>query len=269
LRALWQRLIETDLLDYAGSVAFSAILSVFPFLLFVLSLASLVVGPGTVASLVEAVHRVAPPQAAAVVTDRIRALASGPSLGLVTFGAALTVWSASGAAASLITAFDRVYEVRDRRPLWKTRALAVLVTLVSAVLVVAATAAALVTPVVASALGRPLDRVLLCLRWPTAAVLMAVVLAVLYHVLPDVDRPFRLITPGSLVAVALWIAATIGFSFYVGHFGRYEAVYGALGGLIVLLLWLWISAIVVLLGANINAALEHLAQGPGADRRAG
>jgi membrane protein len=203
------------------------------------------------------------------VTDRIHALAAGPSLGLATFGAVLTVWSASGAAASLITAFDRAYQVRDRRPLWKTRGLAVLVTLVSAVLVVAAAALALATPAVASALGRPLGRVLLWLRWPSAGLLMTVVLAVLYHLLPDVDQRFRLLTPGSVVAVALWILASIGFSFYAGRFGHYEAVYGALGGLIVLLFWLWISAIVVLLGAEINAVLDHLAQETRPEKPAG
>jgi membrane protein len=261
-RALWRRVLETDLLDYAGSVAFSAILSVFPFLLFVVSLASLFVPPGTVAAVVEDVRRLAPPQAAEVVTNRIHAITSGPSPGIATVGAVLTLWSASGAVASLITAFDRAYEVRDRRPLWKTRGLAVLVTLGSAAFVVAAAAVALVTPAVTAHVGDTLATLLRWLRWPVAALLMAVTVAVLYYFLPDVERPFRLFTPGSVVAVALWILVSLGFSFYAGHFGRYQVVYGALGGAIVLLFWLWISAIVVLLGAEINATLEHLARGP-------
>jgi membrane protein len=256
-RALRERVLASDLLDYAGSVAFSAILAVFPFLLFAVSLASLVVDPATLASLVEQVHRLVPPQAADVVEDRLRALASGPSPGLATVGAVLTVWSASGAVAALITAFDRAYDVRESRPLWKTRGLAVLVTLAGAVFFVAAAALALATPQLAALLWHPLGTLVLWLRWPVSAVLMTLILACLYSVLPSGERVFRLITPGSLVAVALWILASLGFSFYVRHFGEYEVVYGALGGLMVLLLWLWISAVVVLLGAQVNAVLER------------
>ena len=260
-RALWHRVLASDLLDYAGSVAFSAILAVFPFLLFAVSLASLVIDPVTLASLVDQVRRVVPPQAADVVEDRLRALASGPSPGLATFGAVLTVWSASGAVAALITAFDRSYQVPDPRPFWKTRGLAVLVTLAGAVFFVAAAALALATPALAALLWHPLGALVLWLRWPVAAVLMTLILACLYSILPAGKRPFRLITPGSLVAVALWILASIGFSFYAGKFGAYEVVYGALGGIIVLLLWLWISAIVILLGAQINAVLERPSSG--------
>lgn len=255
-RALWTSILRNDLLDYAGSIAFSAILSVFPFLLFAVSLASLVIDPTTLASLVEEVRRVMPAQAADVITHRLEVLTSGPSPGLVTAGAVLAVWSASGAVASLVTGFNRVYGVRESRPIWKTRGLALLVTLAGAVFFVAAAALALVTPVVAAALGRPLGLVVLCLRWPTAALLMTLILACLYYVLPDVEQDFHVITPGSFVAVALWILVSLGFSLYTSRFARYEVVYGALGGVIVLLLWLWLSAVVVLLGAEINAVIR-------------
>jgi membrane protein len=254
-RALWEGILQNDLLDYAGSIAFSAILSVFPFLLFAVSLASLVIDPATLGSLVEQVRRVMPAQAADVIAHRLHVLTSGPSRGVVTVSAVLAVWSASGAVASLITAFDRAYGVRESRPLWKTRGLAVLFTLAGAAFFVAAAALALLTPVVAAALGHPLGLVVLWLRWPVAALLMTLILACLYYLLPDVEQGFHLITPGSLVAVALWILVSLGFSLYTSHFGSYEVVYGTLGGAIVLLLWLWLSAVVVLVGAEINAVL--------------
>src|SRR5262249_2331157 len=108
--ALGKRIARADLLDYAGSVAFSALLSVFPFLIFTVSLASLVIRPAALARLLEALRRALPAEAAALLIERIRALSEGPSKGLATLGALVTIWSASGAMAALITAFDRVYE---------------------------------------------------------------------------------------------------------------------------------------------------------------
>jgi membrane protein len=259
-RALWTKIERGDLLDYAGSVAFSALLSVFPFLIFAVSLASLVIDPERLGALVEDVRRAMPAQAADVVIARLHALASGPSGGIATLGAMVTIWSASGTVTALIAAFDRAWEVRESRPFWKTRGLAVLVTLAGAVFFVAAAALALVTPAVAGALGHPLGDIVVWLRWPAAAILMLLILACLYHVLPDVDRDFRLVTPGSVTAVVAWILASLGFSLYTSHFGRYELVYGALGGAIVLILWMWLSALAILLGAEVDALADHLAE---------
>jgi membrane protein len=258
-RTLWREILSDNLVDYAGSVAFSAILAIFPFLLFAVTLASLVIDPATLDALVGQIRRVAPAQAADLIADRLRALTSGPQPALLTLSALGAVWVASGAVAALITAFDTAYDVRESRPYWKTRALSVLVTLAVAVLFIAASVIALVTPAVAGVLGRPLGTLVMWLRWPVAALLMSVILACLYTVLPDVEQDFKLITPGSLTAVVGWLLASLGFSLYVAHFGSYEVVYGALGSVIVLLLWVWISALFVLLGAEINAVLEHLA----------
>jgi membrane protein len=255
VRALWNKVRVDDLLDYAGAVAFSAILAVFPFLLFAVALAGLVVDPDTLAALVEQVRHAVPEQVADLIVDRLHALARGRSPGLVTFGALLAVWSASGGVASLISAFDRAYEVREGRPFWKTRALALAVTVSGAVFFVAAAALALVAPAVAGHLGGVVGAAIRWLRWPVAAILMTLILAVLYAVLPDVEHRGRLVTPGSLAAAALWIVVSLGFSVYTGRFGKYEVVYGALGGVIVLLVWLWLSALAILIGAEIDAVL--------------
>src|SRR5205814_10114833 len=113
---------------------------------------------------------------------------------------------------------------------------------------------------IADAVGGPVARVVLWLRLPAAGLLIALVWAVLYQSLPDVPRRFRFLTPGSVVAVAIWLIASWGFSFYVLHFGEYNKTYGAIGGAIVMLMWMWISTMVLLAGALINAALEDLSR---------
>jgi membrane protein len=257
-RTLWCEVRNDNLVDYAGSVAFSAILALFPFLLFAVSLASVVINPSTLDAMVEQIRRVAPAQVADLLGERLRVLTSGTRPGLLTLSAVGAIWAASGAVTSLITAFNIAYDVCDSRPLWKVRGLAVLVTLAAAVLFIAASAIALATPAFAGALGQPLGTLVMWLRWPVAAVIMILIVACLYYLLPDVEQDFKLITPGSVVAVVAWVVASLGFSLYVGHFGNYEVVYGALGSVIVLLLWIWISALAILLGAEINAVIEHL-----------
>jgi membrane protein len=256
-RDLYREIDEDHLVDYAGSVTFSAFLAVFPFLLFVVALAGLVIDPATLDSLVAQIRALAPAQVADILEERLQALTTGASPGLLTLSGVGAVWSAASAVAALTTALNEAYDVREGRPFWKTRGLAILVTLGAAVLVIVASAIAIATPVVAGRLPSFLGAVVLWLRWPVAAAIMTLVVACLYYFLPDVEQRFRFITPGSVVAVVGWILASLGFSLYVEHFSSYEVVYGALGSVIVLMLWMWISALVILVGAEINAVIEH------------
>jgi membrane protein len=261
-RALLRKVLDDNLFDYAGSIAFSAILSVFPFLLLAVALAGMIIHPSTLETVLEAIRRAVPAQAEELVRDRLTALVSGPRPGLVTVSAVVALWTASGAVSALITAFDVAYGVRDRRPFWRTRGLALVVTIAASVFLIVAAILALGAGAIAAILPGPLGEALLWLRWPVVAILMALILGVLYHVLPDGDRDFHLVTLGSVVATVTWILASLGFSFYASRFGSYEVVYGALGGVIVLLMWFWISALAVLLGAEINAVLEGGAGAP-------
>jgi membrane protein len=251
---LWGAILRCNLLDYAGSVAFSSLLAIFPFLLFAVALAGLVIDPRTLDTLIEQIHRVAPASVADILTGRLNALTTGTRPGLLTLGALGAIWAASSAVAALATAFNVVWGVGETRPFWRTRGIAVIVTLAGAVLFIAASAIAIVAPALAGVVG-PLGGIVLWLRWPVAAILVMIIVAVLYHVLPNVRQRFHLFTPGSVVAVAAWALASVGFSAYVGHFGNYDVVYGSLGGVIVLLLWMWISALVIIVGAQINALL--------------
>lgn len=257
LREFYREVGDDHCLDFAGSVAFSAILAIFPFLLFAVALAGLVINPATLDTLVTQIENVAPPQVAQILTDRLHALTAGAAPGLLTVSAIAAIWAASSAVAALTTALNEAYDVEESRPFWKTRGMAILVTLAGAVLFIAASVIAIMTPVLAHWVGGPIGTMIMWLRWPVAAGIMLLVIASLYHFLPDIEQRFRFVTHGSAVAVVIWVLASLGFSLYVEHFGRYEVVYGALGGVIVLLLWLWISALVILLGAEINAMIEH------------
>jgi membrane protein len=258
---LYRAILRHNLLDYAGSVAFSSILAIFPFLLFAVALAGLVIDPRTLDTLVAEVHRVAPAAVADILTDRLNALTAGTRPGLLTLGAVGAVWAASSAVAALATALNVVWGVCETRPFWKTRGIAVLVTLAAAVLFIVASAVALATPALAGVVGS-LGRIVLWLRWPVSTFLILLVVATLYRVLPNVEQRFRLVSPGSVATVVAWAVASMGFSVYVGHFGNYDVVYGSLGGVIVLLLWMWISALVLIVGAEINVVLGRRRDAP-------
>lgn len=242
--------------DTAGMLTFSGLLAIFPFLLFAVALASLFIDPGAEAELVGQIRRVVPPAVADILASRLHALATGTSPALVTVGGVGAIWAASGGVSALMRALNVAYGVEEMRPLWKTRGLAVLVTIGAAILVLLASVALLGAPALASLLGGRLSLLIYILRIPVGALFMTLLLAILYYVLPNVRQPFHLVTPGSIAAVVLWLLGSLVFSLYTTSFASYEVAYGALGGVIVLLLWMWISSIAVLLGAEINAVLE-------------
>lgn len=254
--ALKTEVERDDLIDVAGSLTFFGILSIFPFLLFLVSLAAVVIDPVQAQLLIDELARVAPPAVVEILGGRLRALGEGGSPELLTLSALGAIWSASAGIAALMRALNRVYGVRESRPLWKTRGIALLTTLGAAIFSILATLVAVAVPVVAQAIGGRIGSLLLWLRFPVAGLLMMFVWAMLYYVLPDVRQRFRFITPGSVAGVIVWLAASTGFSIYVRSFSSFEVSYGALGGVIVLLVWMWISSMVVLVGAEINAILE-------------
>lgn len=244
--------------DVAGSVTYFGILAIFPFLLFLVSLTGFFLDPEIITQLVDQLSEVAPPAVTEIIGARLTELATGASPGLLTFGVLGALWAASGGMVALMRAFNVVYGVEERRPFWKTRGIALLMVLVTAVLVLAASSVAIVAAPIAEALGGPVGTALSWLRMPVAALLMMFVWALLYWALPDVEQRFRFITPGSIIGVLGWALASWGFSLYVKNFANYAGTYGALGGIIVMLLWVWISAQMLLLGAEINALLEHV-----------
>lgn len=262
---------KDNVTDVAATVTYYSILSLFPFLLFLVAVASLVITPQQAEQLVQSVARVAPHEVTQIVGQRIHALVQGQSVGLLTFGVVFAIWSASGSVSALMRGLDTAYDVKDERPWWKRQAIALGMTIVFGLLGLVAAILMVVLGPVSQAIGGPVGTAIEWARWPVAAAVVMFLWALAYYVLPDVEQRFRFITPGSVAGVLLWLLASWGFSVYVGHFGNYDKTYGSLGGVIVLLLWTWISSLVVLVGAEMNAVIEHASpegKRPGAKRMA-
>jgi membrane protein len=246
-------------LDRAAALGFFAMLALFPFLIGAVSLASLLMNPRTVEILVSDLAEVAPPDVTRLVGEQLRGLVRAGSSSILTLSTFGAYWAASGGMGALMRALNRIEEVEETRPIWKTKGISLLTTLVAVGFLLTAAIVAVATPAVARAVGGPLGTLISWMRLPFAGALAVFSWEVLYHLLPNRRRPFRLASPGSIVAVILWLAASWGFSTYVVNFGRYDVTYGALGAVVVLLLWLLISSLVVLVGAQINVLLEKRA----------
>jgi membrane protein len=258
LRRDWQR---NKLSDAAAALTFYGLLSLFPFLLLSVALAGLVIQPSQVEVLIGALGREVPPAFSQLLYEQLAQLTSGPGKGMLTMTALAAVWSATAGVMSLMTALNTAYAVTEHRPRWKVLGIALGMMLAAAVLAPLAGLVAVAAPALASRLGGPWATLAGWLRFPVAALLMMVLWAVLYSVLPDARSRFRFITPGSVAGVLVWLAASLGFSFYVSRFSTLGITYGALGGIIVLLLWMWISSLALMLGAEINAVLGRRSGG--------
>lgn len=250
LRTRW---LEHDMGNVAGALTFFALLALFPFLLFLVALFGWLLEPREVSSLVASIDQVMPEAVATILGQRIQALAVARHAGLMTASAAGAVFSASGGVVALMNALNTAYGRRETRPFLRRRLLALGMTLSTALLALVAGFGAIALPSLAQAIGTDLVRTLSWLRLPMAGLVMALQWALLYWALPDHDERFRLLPPGSIVCVPLWLAASWAFSQYVAHFGRFEVTYGALGGFVILLTWMWITSQALLLGAEINA----------------
>jgi membrane protein len=257
LKGLKDEISSDGVTDLAATVTFYGIMALFPFLLFVVAVASVVIDPQDAQRLVDQLADVAPGAVTQIVGDRIRQLGEQQNVSLLGFGALGAIWAASGGVMALMRALNRCYDVEEGRPFWKVRAVAILMTVVSGVLSLLAALVAVATAPLADVVGGPIGMAIGWLRLPVAGVVMMLMWALLYYVLPDVEQRFRFITPGSVFGVVLWVVASWGFSKYVTSFGSYDKTYGALGGVIVLLFWMWLSSLVLLVGAEMNALIEH------------
>ena len=256
-KAFWDEFNHDQVTDWAGAVTYSGVLALFPFLLFLVALAGLVITPEQADQIVQQLGQVAPSNVTEILGERIRSIASSPQTGLLTVGAVVAIWSASAGVAGVQRALNTIYGVTEGRPWWKARGIAVLMTLVAGAVALVAALVAVAAGPVGEFIGGPVGTAITWLRLPVAGLLMMFLWALLYFVLPDVEQEFKFITPGSVVGVLLWVLASWGFSLYVASFGSYEATYGSVGGIIVMLLWMYLSSMALLAGAEVNAVIEH------------
>jgi membrane protein len=244
-----------------AGVAFYGFLALFPSLIAIVLIYGLVVDPATIANQVGQLTAGLPQDATKLITDQLTLASSrqtGASIGLVV-SILLALWSASGGMSNLMTAISTAYDEEQKRSFIKKRLLALGLTIGAIVFMVIMLALVAVFPVLADLIDNGVIRVLLTIvRWVLVAVLVAAALAVLYRVAPDRDAPkMRWVSTGAIVATVLWLLASAGFSLYVANFGSYAKTYGAIAGIVVMLMWLWITAYAILLGAEINAESEQ------------
>ncbi len=263
-KKLFHRIVDNAVTDRGALLAYYFIFALFPFLFFLVTLAAYLPLKGSTEDLVSRLSQVMPPQAFSIVSGELTSLVNQPRPHLLTLGLLLTLWSSSRAVDALRGALNLAYDVKETRPFWKTQGMALLITisagtltLVALLLLAAGGNAGLW---VANHLGAGKGWILLWgwLRWPITAVIIMLVAAMLYYLLPDVEQEWRFITPGSVVGTGLWLLGSWGFTLYVDHFGNYTRTYGSIGGVIVLLTWLYLSGLIFVLGGEINALVEHV-----------
>ncbi len=247
----------------AAGVAFFAFLAIFPALIAAITLYGLIADPAQVAQQVESLASSLPQEAQPIITDQLGSVASG-SGGALTLGLIISVlaalWSASSGTSNLMAAVNLAYDEDDTRGFVKTRGVALLLTLGAIVFVLVTLTLVAVVPPVLDALQLGLVGTILAqvVRWGLLVVLVVAALAVVYRVAPDRDSPkFSWVSTGAIVATVLWIIGSVLFSLYVNNFGSYNKTYGAIAGVVVLLLWLYLTSYIVLLGAEINAESER------------
>ena len=246
----------------AGGIAYAAFLAIFPALIAGISLFGLVADPNTIGQQAEGVLAALPESAQPLLRDQIVSLTqtSGGALSWsLVISILLALWSASSGTSSLMTAINIAYDEQESRNFLKLRGTALLLTLGAIVFVLLTLALVAVVPAVLNALqlGTFINLIVQIVRWVLLVVLIVVALAVVYRMAPDRDAPqFKWTSVGALVAGVLWVLASLGFSLYVNNFGSYNKTYGALAGVVVLLLWLYLTSYIILLGAEINAESE-------------
>jgi membrane protein len=247
----------------AGGVAFFAFLALFPTLIAALSLYGLVADPAQIAQQVNSLAGVLPAATRQLLREQLTALSRGSS-GALTVGLVISVlaalWSASSGTTGLMAAINVAYDEQETRGLVRLRATALVLTLAAIIFVLVAVTLIAVVPSLAGHLH--LGSIWLVLtqviRWALLLVVFPVGLAVVFRIAPDrTGAQFRWVSPGAVVATLLWILGSAAFSIYVTSFGNYNKTYGALAGVIVLMLWLYVTSYIVLLGAGINAEAEH------------
>ena len=261
---------EDQLTDRAAALTYYGLLALFPAVIAVVSLIGLVADPVTTTDkLTEMVTRLGPQTSADTFAEPIRSITSNQQAagaGLL-LGLALALWAASGYVGAFIRASNIIYETPESRPIWKLRPLQLLVTLVMVLLTTFVALALVLTGPVVHAVAEPFgvssDAVTVweVVKWPVLVAVVLVIISVLYYASPNAKlRGVRWVLPGAVVALTLWAIASAGFAVYVANFGSYAKTYGTLAGIVVFLIWLYLTNLALLLGAELNAERERRAE---------
>lgn len=273
LKRAGQDFLRDDMMTHAAALAYHVLLALFPFVIFLLTLLGALGLPSFFDWLLGQARIALPPDAFGLVERVISQVRGRSHGGLLSFGIVAALWAASAGVRSLMTALNVAYDVTESRPAWRRYLLSIVYTVGLAIMLMVAAGLMLLGPQVVgwlaeqAGIGSTFVTLWTWLRWPVAALLLLIAVAVVYYVAPDVDQPFRVVTPGSVLAVVAGIVGSLGFSFYVAHLGNYGATYGSLGSVIVLLLYFFLASLALLLGAEVNAVIHHAQTGEPAEGR--
>jgi membrane protein len=255
--------MSDDAQGLAAQLAYYFFLGLFPALLCLVAIASFFPLNDLMTDVTRLLNPVAPREIIELTRQEMAKISEGQHGGLLTVGFLGALWSGSSAMVAVIGAMNKAYDVEEGRPWWKVRLTAIALTAVLAILVLIAFTLIVVGPQLADALARQFAVGVVfvwswkILQWPLAFAILVGITGLVYYFAPDADQDWVWVTPGTLVAAILWLVASLGFRFYAVNFSNYEATYGAIGGVILLLLWLYLSGLVIVIGTEMNAEIEH------------
>lgn len=266
----WAELIRRTIRDASGDnvlglaaqLAYYFLLALVPAIACIVALTSFL-PPDTLAQMLQSAAAVMPPDMMEILRGQLDSLRQVNSTGILSFGLLMALWSSSAAIVAVTDALNRAYDIEEARPWWKVRLLAIGLTVGLALFIVSAFTLVVAGPELAEAvasrigLGAAFTAIWKVLQWPVALALVALAIALVYYFAPDAEQDWVWITPGSVLATVLWLLASLAFRFYVTNLTDYNATYGSLGGVIVLMLWFYISGLAILIGAEMNAEIEH------------
>jgi membrane protein len=257
---------DDDCLGLAAQLAYYFILALFPALLFLLALASFFPIDRVTDEVMRGLATVAPPDVVRLITEQMRRISESDQGGLLTLGILGALWSSSSALVGLISALNTAYDIPEGRAWWKVRLLAVGLTIALAIFLLISSTLVIAGPEIARkladvfGLGAAFTWTWNILQWPLAAGLVITALALVYYYGPDTKQKWVWFSPGAALATLLWLGISLGFRAYLQYAADYNATYGTIGGVIILLLWLYLSGFAILVGAEMNSEIEVAAR---------
>lgn len=255
--------LKDDAQGLAAQLSYYFFLSLFPTLLCLIALASLFPLENVVDDMTRMLQPFMPAEAIGFVGDQMIKVAQSDDRAILSFSILVALWSSSAAMGAIVNAMNRAYDVEEQRPWWRVKLLAIVLTIGLALFILVALTLVLAGPQLADLATRSFGMSVVwawiwkVVQWPLVFALVATGIGMIYYFAPDAEQDWVWITPGSLVATVLWIVASLAFRYYVVTFGDYTETYGALAGIIVILLWFYLSGLAIVIGAELNAEIEH------------
>ena len=267
--AVIRQVMDDDVLELSAALSYRFFMAIFPFAIFLIALSTFIAGllgiPNPATQMKSTIGSSMPPALSSLLGDQLDSLMGRQSFGLLTFGAVAALFFASGGTSAVMKAANRAYDIEESRSIWRRYLVSIGVTLPAAFAVVVAfilfVAIQRFGHQIASTLGLgpAVDPILALAAWPVAFLLLLFAAMILYRVVPNLALPWHRVAVGAIVFTVGWLVATWGFAFYLGSIASYGATYGTLAGAVVLLVWLYITALILLVGAEVNAVLEAIA----------